>query len=661
MTTSLELDAAPPIQRLWERAPFQTWTTRAGLAELEPAWRSLGEATTSGPIEQFDWAATCAAWGSQDRQLQIVTVFRGERLVAVAPLELKRAAGAHRLTLIGADELFEPMGLLAADSSALRRLGAALTSQGRPLLLERLVIDEGSLTALRDELSERGIVFVRPQAGYPWIPLDASWQEPEVHLNSGRRSDLRRARRRAEKLGEVVNEVLTPQPDELDGLLDEALAVESRSWKGRDGTALAQDAARAAFYRQYAHALCRQGSLRMCFTRIAGQAVAMQIAVVQGGGFWLLKIGYDAEFSSCSPGVLLLRDSIAYAAEAGLASFEFLGQSEPWIAVWTDRLRPCVTLRMYPRNLRGAYALAADAAVKGRDLTAVKAREAAAGLRGIAKKCLMPLVNRAARTYIAGNTLSDALRAKERLARGGFEATLGYWDGETDTPRGVADQYLACLDALAEGSHDAYVSIKSVAFDFSKELLSEIVERSVARGRRIHFDAMGPETVDRTWEMIDEVVRTVPGARLGCTLPGRWMRSLADARWAAERGLAVRVVKGQWEDPADPQRDGRQGFLEVIDQLAGRGSHVSVATHDANLAIEALRRLQAAGTPCDLELLYGLPMRRVLKQIEGLGVKVRVYIPYGESYLPYALSQIRRRPRILWWLARDAAKALVGR
>jgi proline dehydrogenase len=80
---------------------------------------------------------------------------------------------------------------------------------------------------------------------------------------------------------------------------------------------------------------------------------------------------------------------------------------------------------------------------------------------------------------------------------------------------------------------------------------------------------------------------------------------------------------------------------------------VSVASHDGALAGEALRRLQSAGTRCDLELLYGLPMRASLRVARRLGVPVRVYIPYGAAYLPYAVSRLRKSPRIAWWLLRD--------
>jgi proline dehydrogenase len=46
-------------------------------------------------------------------------------------------------------------------------------------------------------------------------------------------------------------------------------------------------------------------------------------------------------------------------------------------------------------------------------------------------------------------------------------------------------------------------------------------------------------------------------------------------------------------------------------------------------------------------------MNAVRKVADKVGVKVRVYVPYGEAYLPYALSQVRKKPQILWWVMRD--------
>jgi proline dehydrogenase len=187
---------------------------------------------------------------------------------------------------------------------------------------------------------------------------------------------------------------------------------------------------------------------------------------------------------------------------------------------------------------------------------------------------------------------------------------------------------------------------------FDTQLIGEISRAAADAKIGIYFDS-------RAWDLADRVLGCVAYAardnpQVGCVLPGRWQRSLHDADFAAELRLRVRVVKGQWADPEYPDIDLRKGFLAVIDRLAGRARHVAVATHDAPLAREALRRLTAAGTPCELELLFGLPMRAARREARNLGVSTRVYVPYGHSWVPYALSWVKQNPQVLWWVLTDA-------
>ena len=85
-------------------------------------------------------------------------------------------------------------------------------------------------------------------------------------------------------------------------------------------------------------------------------------AVESGRGFWLLKIGHDSEYERCSPGTLLMLETVRYAAKRGLSSYEFLGTVEPWTRMWTQTVRPYVSLLFYPTTARGGLALALDAA-----------------------------------------------------------------------------------------------------------------------------------------------------------------------------------------------------------------------------------------------------------------------------------------------------------
>jgi proline dehydrogenase len=272
-------------------------------------------------------------------------------------------------------------------------------------------------------------------------------------------------------------------------------------------------------------------------------------------------------------------------------------------------------------------------------------------LQRVLRASALPLARWASRAYIAGPDLMDAIRACHKFSERKVASTIGYWNDDGDTAEKVAETYIAALNVLMVDRLDCYLSIKAPAIGFDRGLLAEVRTAGERAGAGIHFDSLGPEYADRTFELIIESARSFPG--IGCTLPGRWRRSISDASLAIDAGVRVRVVKGQWVDPDAPEIDLREGFLAVIDQLAGKARHVAVATHDPPLAREALRRLLVSGTPCEMELLFGLPLKSVMQVARELGVRVRLYIPYGHSWLPYAFSQIQKNPRILWWVIRD--------
>ena len=253
--------------------------------------------------------------------------------------------------------------------------------------------------------------------------------------------------------------------------------------------------------------------------------------------------------------------------------------------------------------------------------------------------------------YIAGPELRDAVRTCRMLAERGFSSTTCFWNVEGDPPDRVAQAYVAALDQIASERLDCYLSVKLPPLQFDEALLSSVLLHARDKSVLVHFDSLEPEAADRTFAAIAKAFRQYP--HLGCTLPGRWQRSPVDADLAIDLGLQVRVVKGQWQDPEQPDIEPCSGFLKVIDRLAGRARHVAVATHDTVLAREAISRLCAAGTKCVLELLYGLPVKPALEVANQLCVPVCVYVPYGYGWLPYSLSQARRNPRMFWWVLRD--------
>jgi len=268
---------------------------------------------------------------------------------------------------------------------------------------------------------------------------------------------------------------------------------------------------------------------------------------------------------------------------------------------------------------------------------------------GLLRSWWLAFARRAARAYVAGPELEDAVRVCSRLFHDGIRTTLCYWNYHDDSPQFVSDSCLKAVNALSD--YDSCLSIKAPALQFRQELLLPVLDRARRRQLGIHFDSHGCDAADQTLGMTSQSLRRY--RKLSLTLPGRWRRSLRDADWAAESGLRVRVVKGQWEDPVAPGLDLASGFLAVVGRLAGRACQVAVASHDIPLARRALEILRAAGTSCELELLFGLRLVPGLRLAREMDVPVRVYIPYGRAWLPYCVSQAAGNPRFLWWVLRD--------
>lgn len=263
------------------------------------------------------------------------------------------------------------------------------------------------------------------------------------------------------------------------------------------------------------------------------------------------------------------------------------------------------------------------------------------------------LVDRAARSYVAGPELSDAIRFAQSIDINGMNSTIAYWNDQGEDPARVCAAHIAAIDGAADAGLTSYVSIKAPALSMSPAYTEAVASRCRDRGLGLHFDSLRPEEQAVTFELIERLLPS--GVTLGCTLPGRFLQSHNDAERAIACRYRVRVVKGQW---ADPQHaiDPREGFMALVERLAGRAAFVAVATHDPTLAEEALAKLIARGTSVELELLLGLPVHAAREVARRMNVPVRIYIPYGQAWLPYSLSAVRRNPRILFWIIQDAVR-----
>jgi proline dehydrogenase len=257
---------------------------------------------------------------------------------------------------------------------------------------------------------------------------------------------------------------------------------------------------------------------------------------------------------------------------------------------------------------------------------------------------------RRASAYAAGPGLDEAIEFSRRLATYGISSAIGYSALPHESARTVTDVHLEAFDRLAAEDLGGYVSVKLAALGFDPGLFAELAAAAARTERRLHVDALGPETAEKTMALLKEASRP---SSLGTTLPGRWRRSLDDCSRAIDLGLSLRIVKGHWPDDLGGSVDPRKGFLDLVDRVSGYQGGVAIATHDVALLQESLRRLTSSGTPCEAELFLGLPFREPAIAAARFDVPIRMYVAYGDAGAGYSVKDLLRRPVTVWWLVQD--------
>lgn len=334
----------------------------ATLQSLAGRWNALAERFKT-PVLRHEWFAACAEAFCPPAQLAIVVIRSQEEILAIAPLVIEKRFGVERVELLGTCVLQEPSGFLYKDEGALAESVDAVVALRKPIRLRRIPAPSSEGILLNKICQRRAFWMCTNAPCSALIPILTSWAEFEQKISSSGRARLRRARKRAGEFGRVQFEVLSPDPANLKPYLDEVFQVEASGWKQRKGTSMRSKPELERFFRSYSKATAGLGMLRLCFLRIEGRAVAVQLAVEYANRFWVLKIGYDEAWARCSPGILLMHETIRYAFEHKLEGFEFLGSDEPWLHIWTDQLHAYETHLISPFSLRTFFPLGVECLV----------------------------------------------------------------------------------------------------------------------------------------------------------------------------------------------------------------------------------------------------------------------------------------------------------
>ncbi|MCS7315613.1 MAG: proline dehydrogenase family protein [Bryobacterales bacterium] len=276
------------------------------------------------------------------------------------------------------------------------------------------------------------------------------------------------------------------------------------------------------------------------------------------------------------------------------------------------------------------------------------------------------LARRLTSRFVAGLKLDDALAVCRRLNELGLLVTLDCL-GENVTSaaevEAARNAYLAALDSIEELGLRATVSLKLSQFglDFSEELcyrcVEEVVRRAAAVPTSVEVDMESLEYVDRTLALVVRMHQAHGNVR--GVIQAYLRRSRDDLEMLCERGIPVRLCKGAYREPASvayqTRAEIRASFLSLADLLLDRGVYPGFATHDEFLIGRIRQHAREAGVPAtgyEFQMLYGVRRDLERKFLED-GLRLRLYVPYGEAWYPYFMRRLAEHPANLVLLLRN--------
>jgi CelD/BcsL family acetyltransferase involved in cellulose biosynthesis len=321
-------------------------TTADGLHDLQPEWDDLFRRSHGASIFQtWEWVSTCWKYFGRRKQLAIVSVRDGDRLVGLAPLETARMYGLplRRLQSIGTGSSDYLDFLIDADSTegVLREICRwMVANRHRWDLVDLQNLSESSSTRRLWDDSREGselTVSIFAQEQCPYLPLADTWEETASLFGKKMRYNLRYYERLMSR--EFRVQLGSLDSHEIDEGMDAFFSLHAKRWRRRWLPGMLVGASRQGFHREVAWLCHKRGWLRLHGLRLDGRLqAALYCFACKGKAYYYLG-GFEPKLSRFSLGTVLTGFAIRDAIECGCSEFDFLRGDEAYKSRWTSEHR----------------------------------------------------------------------------------------------------------------------------------------------------------------------------------------------------------------------------------------------------------------------------------------------------------------------------------
>lgn len=280
-----------------------------------------------------------------------------------------------------------------------------------------------------------------------------------------------------------------------------------------------------------------------------------------------------------------------------------------------------------------------------------------------------PRMTKLARRFVAGSDAASAIAtALHLLDKKGIHTSffyLGEYVDRRELVRVNVDQKLGIAGLLAGETLDVHISVDPTQIGLQTDP-AEVAPHAFAIGRAILQAAAGrpglhcimldmedSSVVDFTLALHDDVRRLELPAAI--TLQAYLRRSEGDLKRLIANGARVRLVKGAFVGRGDvaftTEAEIKGNYRKLVDlmlapEAQASGFYPIIATHDDRIQAETIALARRNGWPqgsYEFEMLLGV-RSDIAERLAQQGERVRLYVPFGRDWWPYAVRRIGEKP-----------------
>lgn len=275
---------------------------------LKEEWNKLlSESDSNTLFLTHEWLSVWWKNLGKGNKLFILCVKEDGKILAIAPFMCSKGTlmklPVKKIEFIGAGWGYGGIILTTKKKECLQTILEYIKKFGQEgiLVLSQFSNSQESMDVLVDTLKKSSFLYLVEKRLIPYIPLEGSWDEYFNSKSSMFRKRVRQKERQLRRRGQVSFGRYNGSMD-VSEIMEKVFEISLKSWKAKQGTAIASEFLVKNFYLDLANVFYKKGWLDITILEVNSKPIAYQFGACYQQKYFDIDIAFDLSYSSVSPG-----------------------------------------------------------------------------------------------------------------------------------------------------------------------------------------------------------------------------------------------------------------------------------------------------------------------------------------------------------------------